>query len=202
MILSRWWLCLLGLFVVQVGICTGCSGREGARPVSRFVPDSIEIRTGDVIARMGTAWYSELIGSRVSRDTSYSHIGLLERSSSSDSLWVWHMEIDHERGHGGLVREYLGDFVHHAIRYGIYRYEDIDTLAVKAVIADLEGVAPEFDFQFGDNDPQTYYCTELVALILSRSGINGLRATYSIGQRRSYNIDDLLDRGAAVYISQ
>lgn len=200
-ITKRGWWDRLAICLALIGLL-GCQSDKAEDSPLALMPDSILLRSGDVVARHGNAWYSPLISARVSADGLYSHMGIVEYlPNERDSLWVWHMEMDDDRGHDGLVREPLASFVRHGSRYGLYRCSDMDPGLVLAYLRGAYAAGATFDQSFGDAHPKSYYCTELVALALNAGGTRGIKPSYRLGGELVYSIDDILSSCDLLYRS-
>lgn len=182
---------LLSAFLLCLGACS--QGGKGGGLVPIF-PEGTELRDGDLICRLGTAWYSGLFRKKASSAQEYSHIGII-LYAGTDSCSVIHTEEDPSSGHGGVALESLSSFLAHSRRAGIYRLHLPDSVLSHFVGAALdyrERQVP-FDFAFDSASDAELYCSELVAAaLLKADSLLPIRPSTSVAGRRVYSLDDLL----------
>lgn len=184
----------LGLVALGLWLWSGDTPRPHPLALEALLPTGLELRAGDLVCREGTAWYSPHIRQRMSREQIFSHVGILAPVARGGALYVWHMELDDDLGHHGLVREPLEVFAQHGTRLGLYRPRlPIDEGRLVRDLDSLGRLRLGFDDSFGDASPTTYYCTELVACLLAPHLPMPISPSYSLLGRQLYTLDDLLD---------
>ena len=178
-------------FLLCLGACSQRGKDGGFVPV---FPEDTELRDGDLICRLGTAWYSGLFRKKASSAQEYSHIGII-LYAGTDSCSVVHTEEDPSSGHGGVALEPLSSFLAHSRRAGIYRLHLPDSILARFVRAALdyhERQVP-FDFAFDSASDTELYCSELVAAaLLKADSLLPIRPSISVAGRHVYSLDDLL----------
>jgi hypothetical protein len=123
------------------------------------------IKEGDIIFRNGNSKESELIRSFAIKDSSFSHCGIVLKSTSN-KLMVYHMlggeTVNGTDLHEESFNSFIKDSENDAL--GIYRYalthSEIEIF--KQYIYKLIAAKVRFDYQFSHLSEDRLYCTELI----------------------------------------
>lgn len=190
----------LGLVGVVLYTCTPLPQKSSdSSAVSVEEVLRLEPKDGDLICRLGSAWYSSYMSHLVSDAKRFSHIGFLFRSPESRQWVVYHAEEDAARGYDGVVLESLESFLSSAKSVGVYRLE-LTTNEVRRIRKQLhnwQSLGMTFDETFCDEDPSTIYCTELVAHVLQGETDYKPKPSMCMPLGKAYSLDDVtLDIGA------
>lgn len=181
--------CILSLFL----LCISCT------QVSKTKESEIEIlvplKSGDLIVRQGTGYFSDLFRQMGSRDKKYSHIGII--SKEQDSLFVYHIEADEFTGEGFALREQVSSFINKAKTYTFFENQ-MDSIARNAMLnkaKEYVQLKVKFDLNFNAEDDDKLYCTELVAKSINY-GLDSvyITPTTSLKGRLFYGLDDIYSK--------
>ncbi|GAD04874.1 YiiX/YebB-like N1pC/P60 family cysteine hydrolase [Porphyromonas crevioricanis] len=170
-----------------------CKDKSGGMEIA--IPDSLELRTGDLVFRLGRAWYSKLFRDWASESHLYSHVGVIGIDSSGRSF-VYHCEDYASAGHYGACREPLDSFMMASANVGIYRLDSLSTKDRERILAqakDYLACKKPFDYNFDSDSDETLYCTEFVARCLLNSSIDTIARSASWQGHKTYGVDDLLN---------
>ena len=196
--------CIAG-FLSLLLCLSSCSQRRGDDAKVPTLPEGVELRDGDLICRLGTAWYSQLISRRASTLSGYSHVGIILHAGT-DSCVVLHTEgNDNTAGQGDVAAEPLASFLKHSRRAGVYRLALSDSVRARFIATALayrERAIP-FDYAFDSNSDTELYCTEYVAVsLLKADTLLPLRPSFHIAGRTVFSPDDLLSLPGTACIAQ
>lgn len=140
------------------------SCKLSVEPTVLQTPDPSLLQAGDLICRLGDGVYSAYFKDFSRKERLYSHIGVLAKTSTGDSLCVVHAEASELTGQGNVRTESLPAFLKGANDYAVYRLKKDGK--VRLAIADQaltycrRGIP--FDRVFDASDSTAFYCTELV----------------------------------------
>ncbi|PVZ08701.1 MULTISPECIES: YiiX/YebB-like N1pC/P60 family cysteine hydrolase [Bacteroidales] len=196
--------CIIGF--MSLLLCMGaCSQRRGDNANVPVFPEDTKLRDGDLICRLGTAWYSQLISRRASSISGYSHVGIILHAGT-DSCVVLHTEGDTgAAGQAGIAAEPLTSFLKHSRRAGVYRLALSDSVRARFIAAALayrERAVP-FDYAFDSDSDAELYCTEYVAVsLLKADTLLPLRPSFHIAGRTVFSPDDVLSLSGTACIAQ
>lgn len=182
-----------GLISSLLGACTPSATDSAQHAISIQEVLQLSPRDGDLICRLGSAWYSSYMSQLVSESKRFSHIGILVQSADNTGWFVFHAEEDSERGYNGVVLEPLEMFLSSAKSMGLYRLHlsAQEQQQMREQVDSLNTPALTFDASFGDSDTLTVYCTELVALILQRATGYQPQPTMTMPLGKAYSLDDV-----------
>lgn len=126
--------------------------------------DCLKLEPGDLIYRLGNGIYSAYFRNFSTREKRFSHVGIVEKTDSGDSLFVIHSEADDHSGLGSVRRDPLSDFLKEANDWAIYRLtaDEKTRWAIAGRAADYHRIGLPFDAGFDAADSTAFYCTELV----------------------------------------
>jgi hypothetical protein len=122
------------------------------------------LQDGDIIARLGDRFWSQIIREASVDDKRFSHVGVIRMSGVQ--ITVIHAEGTTTRGTDFVKEEPLEDFLQVARSIGIFRLRDSECFELSALA--LEYIGVPFDWKFNRNDKTTLYCTELIDVIIRR----------------------------------
>lgn len=148
----------------------------GIEPVA--IPESIELRSGDIILAGGVSLQSRLVRS-LTDGNRFSHIGILH--PTPEGLFVIHA-APHGPGDGGLGERvamiplslFLSERGYVAVQ--VMRLRDESARGLEAAADACERavhyaeLAVPFDHEFDLSDEQSIYCSELVYLAYKQAG--------------------------------
>ena len=137
------------------------------------------LRSGDLVFRRGTGLAGRMVTMAGGADEIYSHIGIVTVAVDSSGWMVCHAvpsETDLVGDEDRLRCEPLGSFFSSArsSRGKVMRVSCSDSLAAvaaaDAILKWREGVLFDHDYEWADTT--SLYCTQLVALVYSKQGID------------------------------
>lgn len=161
------------------------------------MPPLDQLRSGDVILRLGHGSSSEYFRLHASRNQEFSHCGILYRHRGK--WFVLHAELASFRGMDGPVIEGLESFVARSIRWAVYRSTLDDDERIVLCKRALQCVKQHitFDTAFDSTDSTKLYCSEYVAFchngVLPREA--QIRPTLEMKNtgKRLYLLDDIVE---------
>ncbi|MDY6121832.1 MAG: YiiX/YebB-like N1pC/P60 family cysteine hydrolase [Porphyromonas sp.] len=182
-------------FAVFLLCLLSSSCKESALDGRRLsLPDSLWLRNGDLIFRMGEAWFSHYFRDIASDEKQYSHVGLIEIDYNGKTL-VYHCEDYAAAGHQGVCVEPIDSFMMTSSAVGIYRFHNLSEGDCGRIVQRAKNYLRQrvpFDYKFDSESDEQLYCTEFVVNCLREAPVIG-----QIGQRLSffgrkvYGLDDL-----------
>jgi len=181
--------CLLSLFLLFIS-CTQASKTQ--EPEMEIL---VPLKSGDLIVRQGTGYFSDLFRQMGSRDKKYSHIGII--SKEQDSIFVYHIEANEFTGEGFALREQVSSFIKHAKTYTFFENR-MDSIARSTMLNKAREYVQrqvKFDLNFNAQDDDKLYCTELVAKSINY-GLDSvyITPTASLKGRLFYGLDDIYSK--------
>lgn len=149
-------------------LLTLTTGSTAGRSHHLQLPADLRLQTGDVVLRHGNGLWSDLFARLNSRDTRFSHAGVVVYDGYA--WYVVHAEADNF-GRNGVVRmDEWTAFVKSAQQVALLRVSDPDTAARTAEAAlVMHRDALPFDFSFDLTRLDAVYCSELVWRALSHA---------------------------------
>ncbi len=152
-----------------------CSSHDSTNTPHCIMPQSTQLREGDVVLRMGSGITSHAVAA-ADRDGQYSHIGIV--ADSCGTLMIVHAVPGEPDFAGDIDRVKLDmpeKFFNsiYAVRGAVYRPADAKVgrrAAQNAMAIYRRGTA--FDHDYDSSDTTRMYCTELVAHAYRNAGAN------------------------------
>lgn len=140
-----------------------CSCRPASEP-NNLAMDASLLQPGDLIYRLGNGLYSVYFKDFSRTEKLYSHVGVVAKMASGDSLWVVHSEASELTGQGNVRMETLPIFLKDSNSWAVYRLKKEEKVRSKIAHRALEYYhrAVPFDLEFDVADSTAFYCTELV----------------------------------------
>lgn len=162
---------LIAVAVVMLGTSCGGNRLQGKRCV---LPDSVELRAGDVVFRLGGGLESHAVLA-LDRDGDYSHVGIVV--DTMGKKMIVHavpgepdFKGDVDRVKLDPIEKYFSSV--YALRGAVLRLSDSTTARRASEVALAvfrRGVL--FDGDYDMNDTTRMYCTEMVEYAYSRAGL-------------------------------
>ncbi|MDU1890236.1 MAG: YiiX/YebB-like N1pC/P60 family cysteine hydrolase [Dysgonomonas sp.] len=175
------------IFILGLLFLLGCSKAHKTENKVQL-PD--DVRSGDIICRLGNGFFSSKFKSYSIEEKLYSHVGIAWLSN--DSVFVIHAEASELTGVGHVKREYISDFLNEIKIWGVYRLEESDSISTR--IAENANCYylrnTPFDLEFDAMNDDEVYCTELVANAVNKSlGDSLIKPNLVLGDKSLYTID-------------
>lgn len=150
-------------------IITGTTVSRGSGAIAEdSLSVSVPPRSGDVVLRQGTGFWSVVFANLNRQDRRFSHVGIVVRE---ERRWrVIHAEADNLGRHGAVRIDDWNDFVAGVARVAMLRLEDTAAAARAADTAwHMYRDTLPFDLRFDLEDAEAVYCTELAWRALSHA---------------------------------
>jgi hypothetical protein len=172
-------------------VCAACRPESG--PAGQSPHDISQLQSGDLIYRLGNGLYSVGFQEFSQTEKRFSHVGIVEKSATGDSLWVIHAEADDYTGQGGVRRETVAGFLKQSGDCAAYRLPaDVAVRdRITALAREFWHRKTPFDISFDADDPTAVYCTELVQYCVNGAvGYPLISAGTEMNGRRYIAVDD------------
>lgn len=151
------------LFLVLM-FASGC--RRGGQAIEFVLPDTVQLRTGDIVFRLGESRESRAV-TTMDKKGDYSHVGMV---IDVDGRWMVLHAVPNERAtkqeEDSVKLEPVGVFFRsdRAVKGAVFRYplSPEDTILLLQKGLQLYGRHPLFDGLFDCEDTTDFYCSELV----------------------------------------
>lgn len=151
---------------------SGCS--PTTRTAGSLLPDTLQLREGDVVLRRGTGLTSRLVISQ-EREGFFSHVGLVV--DSAHTPMIVHAvpgEPDFPGDPDRVKMTSPHDFFDrkHAVAAAVYRPREAEVGRRAAGFArEVYRRGTLFDHDFNEEDTLQMYCTELITYVYRRAGV-------------------------------
>lgn len=176
------------LILLLLGGLLSCNHTQKTPPnISQY-----QLKSGDVVCRLGKGFFSNYFRKYASKDKKYSHIGIIE--VKNDAVFVIHTEASELTGVGRVKRERIGDFLNGISVFDFYRVHANETIR-KKIIANAKKYYHKktpFDLDFNSFNDSEMYCTELVANVLNNAFDSiVIKPRLKLGNKKMYGLDDI-----------
>lgn len=161
---------IVSVFLLSLGLLSLLGCRSKVPPVCYDLPDTVELRSGDLAFRKGESREGRAV-TTLDRGGDYTHVGMVVWHNGA--WYVLHAvpgERATEQEEDSVKIEPLGTFYRsdRAVKGGLYRYPmaDDDTLRLlRRGLSLYSSRHPLFDSRFDAHDTTAFYCTELVCFL-------------------------------------
>ncbi|MBJ2172788.1 hypothetical protein JBL43_00970 [Aureibaculum sp. A20] len=149
-----------------------------------------ELKSGDIVLRLGNGYFSDIFRSYASKEKKYSHVGVI--SIEDGITYVYHAEASELTGVGRVKKEVLESFLKEIAIFDFYRLEQLDTVKIAEFVKYHYKKRTPFDLDFNSDDDSEMYCSELVAKAINSLENNELiTPTLLLANRKLYGLDDI-----------
>ena len=147
-----------------------------------------QLKTGDIICRVGNGIWSDLCRELSKREKRFSHAGVILMGKDGTAT-VIHAEGNDFTGIGQVLEEPLAEFLTGGDSAAVFRLNTPnraleDEMAFKSTIREYLGVP--FDFKFDLSSHERFYCTELVYCIMGKLDPPVLLTTFRNDKGKEY----------------
>ncbi|MRT92087.1 YiiX/YebB-like N1pC/P60 family cysteine hydrolase [Ancylomarina sp. 16SWW S1-10-2] len=156
------------------------------------IPHIGELKTGNIVCRLGNGYFSKYFKEYASNEKKYSHIGIL--SVENDTVFVYHSEASELTGVGFVKREMLNDFLFEIKTYSFFNIKLNDTIIEKIVANSRQyyNFHTPFDLYFNSFNDDELYCSELLAFCINKATYSNLiRPSLELNHKMLYSLDDI-----------
>lgn len=151
-----------------------------------------QLKTGDLVCRLGTGFFSQYFKEFASKEKKYSHIGIL--SIENDSVFVYHSEASELTGVGCVKRELLSSFLYDIKTYNFFNINLCDSIREKIVFNSKGYYSSRtpFDLDFNSFNDDELYCSELLAFSINKAmNREFIKPSLELNQKKLYALDDI-----------
>jgi hypothetical protein len=179
------------VFIILIILLGACTQPPKIKP-DLVIPHAEELKTGNLVCRLGNGYFSQYFKEYASKERKYSHIGVL--SIENDTVFVYHSEASELTGIGCVKREALSSFLYEIKTYDFFNINLSDTI-VEKVVANSRSyydLHTSFDLDFDSFNDDELYCSELVALSINKATCSNLiKPSLELNQKKLYALDDI-----------
>ena len=131
------------------------------------------LNDGDVILRMSDAAWSEVFSNFSTTDNRFSHLGIVRIRGGT--ITIIHSLGSIRNRTKGVEETSLDAFLEAANAIGIFRVQSVEGSIISDTV--MEYLGRPFDWSFDLNDDSRIYCTELLYVVLKKTGLEHLLST-------------------------